>query len=66
MSLWVLDTDTLSLLQRQHPGVTAQALLRPTDTVAVSVVTVREVFIGRYDKIKQAKRSLELIRNQDV
>ena len=61
MSLWVLDTDTLSLLQLQHPGVTVQALLRPTDAVAISIITVQEVFIGRYDKIKKAKKSGDVI-----
>ena len=61
MSLWILDTDTFSLLQRQHPGVTAQALVRPTDSVTTSIVTVKEVFLGRYNKIKQAQQAEALI-----
>lgn len=61
MSLWVLDTDMLSLLQLQNPGVIAQALSRSPDAVAISITTVQEVFIGRYDKVKRAKKSRDII-----
>ena len=61
MSLWVLDTDMLSLLQLQHPGVIVQALSRLPDAVAISITTVQEVFIGRYDKVKRAKKSRDII-----
>lgn len=61
MSLWVLDTDTLTLLLHHHPGVTAQALTHPQELVTVSIVTVQETFSGRYNKIKQARRPQELI-----
>ena len=61
MSLWVLDTDTLTLLLHHHPGVTAQALIHPQESVTVSIVTVQETFMGRYNKIKQARRPHQLI-----
>lgn len=61
MSLWVLDTDTLSLLLHEHPGVTAQALIHPRGLVALSIVSVQETFLGRYNKITQARTSAELI-----
>ena len=60
MSLWVLDTDMLSLLAH-HPSVMSMALTLPTDSVAVAIVTVQEVFIGRYNRIKQAKKPSEVI-----
>lgn len=50
MKLWVLDTYTLTLMSFQHPGVTTKALLCPSDSVTVSIVTVEETFIGRYNK----------------
>lgn len=61
MSLWVLDTDTLSLLLHEHPGVTAQALIHPRELVALSIVSVQETFMGRYNKIAQARTSAELV-----
>ena len=61
MSLWVLDTDMVSLMAQHHPGVMAMALARPTDSVTVTIVTVQEVFIGRYNKIKQAQQPRKLI-----
>lgn len=35
MNLWVLDTDTVSLLAAQDPGVTAMALAHPLDSVTL-------------------------------
>ena len=61
MSLWVLDTDIVTLLLHRHPGVTAQALTHPKELVTVSIITVQETFLGRYNKIKQARRPNELI-----
>ena len=61
MSTWVLDTDTVSLMAQHHSGVMAMALARPTDSVTVTIVTIQEVFIGRYNKIKQARHPAELI-----
>lgn len=61
MSLWVLDTDTVSLLALHHPGVTAKALSLPVSSVTVAIVSVQEIFMGRYNRIKQAKNPAELI-----
>lgn len=61
MKLWVLDTDTLTLMSFQHPGVTTRALLCPPESVTVSIVTVEETFIGRYNKIQQARRQEDVI-----
>ncbi len=61
MSLWALDTDTFSLLTTGHPGVMAQALSQPLGSVAIGIVSVQEVFMGRYNKIKQAEKPDELI-----
>lgn len=60
MSLWVLDTDHLSLLQRANPIVLQRiATINPQD-IAVTVVTVEEQLRGRLDVIRQASRSSEV------
>ena len=61
MKLWVLDTDTVTLMSFQHSGVTTKALLCPPESVTVSIVTVDEVFIGRYNKVRQARGPEKLI-----
>jgi len=61
MNLWVLDTDTVSLLAAHHPGITAMALGHPVDSVTVAVISVQEIFMGRYNRIKRAKNPKELI-----
>ena len=61
MSLWVLDTDTVSLLAMHHPGVMAKALSLPIGSVTVGIVSVQEIFMGRYNRIKRAKNPTELI-----
>jgi tRNA(fMet)-specific endonuclease VapC len=61
MRLWVLDTDTFTLMSHHHTGVTARALSYPPELVTVSIVTVQEAFIGRYDKIKQAKKMEDVV-----
>jgi tRNA(fMet)-specific endonuclease VapC len=42
VSLFVLDTDPVSLLQRGHPIVVARVLATPPDELAVSVITFEE------------------------
>ena len=61
MRLWVLDTDTFTLMSHHHSGVTVRALSSPPECVTVSIVTVQEAFIGRYNKIKRAKTPEDLV-----
>jgi len=42
MSEYVLDTDHVSLFQRQHPQVTARVLAHPSSHLAVTIITVEE------------------------
>lgn len=62
MSPFVLDTDTLSLLAAGHPGVTSRALAYPVADLAVTIITVEEVFIGRYTQARRARNDRELSR----
>ena len=55
MSLYVLDTDTLSLWQHGHPAIGARvAACAPTD-LAVSIITVQEQIDGWHSQLTRAK-----------
>ncbi len=58
--LYVLDTDTATLLQGGHLSVSGQAYSRPADDVVVTVITVEEMLSGWYARIRKAKRPDEL------
>lgn len=62
MSQFILDTDTLSLLAAGQSSVTSRALTYPPGALAVTIVTVEEVFIGRYTQARQAKNDRDLLR----
>lgn len=47
MTLWILDTDVVSLWQRQHPMVTAQIATVELATLAMTVITAEEQLRGR-------------------
>ena len=46
MSLWVLDTDTLSLWLRGHEAIAAQVARTPPQQLAVTIITVEEILRG--------------------
>ncbi len=62
MTLWVLDTDMLSLflhgdaLVSQHVGTVGP------DELAVTIITVEEVLTGWYAEIRRARRDDQLVR----
>src|SRR5215469_9538050 len=54
MSLYVLDTDTLSLLQRNHRVVRQHVdAVAPTD-LAVTIISVEEQLTGWYTALRRA------------
>lgn len=55
MSLFVLDTDILTLFERGHEVVTARVAEHAPTEIAVSVVTVEEQLSGWYTQLRQAK-----------
>lgn len=60
MSLYLLDTDTLQLLQDGNASVIARvAAIAPPDR-AISVVTVEEQLSGWYTQLRQAKSTERL------
>jgi tRNA(fMet)-specific endonuclease VapC len=55
MSLYVLDTDTLSLYERGHPAVHQKRGTHKADEVAITVITVEEQLTGWYTSLRTAK-----------
>ncbi len=54
MTLYVLDTDHISLQQRAHPAVLQRLqALREDDSIAVTVITVEEQIRGRLEIIRR-------------
>jgi tRNA(fMet)-specific endonuclease VapC len=62
MSLYVLDTDILSLYQTGHPAVVQHVQSRPADQLAITVITVEEQLTGWYTKLRRAKKRDQLAR----
>ena len=55
MSLFVLDTDILTLFERGHPIVAARVAEHAPTEIAVSVVTVEEQLSGWYTQLRKAR-----------
>jgi tRNA(fMet)-specific endonuclease VapC len=47
MTLWVIDTDSLSLLERGNPKIQERLRQVNADSVAISIVTAEEKMKGR-------------------
>src|SRR5436190_12822141 len=63
--MFVLDTDTLTLVYTAHPRVTARRSSVPASQVAISVVTRIEVLQGRFDFLLKAATVAERLRAQE-
>lgn len=62
MSLYLLDTDHASLLQRGNPYIAARIATLSYREVVVSTVTAEEQFRGRLNVIRRASSDEELVR----
>lgn len=60
MSLWILDTDTLTLFQHQHPGIRNRINQVNFADIAVTVITVEEQMRGWLDTIRQSSATERL------
>lgn len=56
MKLYVLDTDHVSLFQRNHPQVVAKIMETLPEQLAVTVISVEEQLQGRLAQIKRASQ----------
>lgn len=61
MTAYVLDTDTLSLLQRGNPVVGAHFSRYHADEVATTIVSVEEQLSGWYTLLRRARTARELV-----
>lgn len=61
MNLWILDTDHISLLQRNHPNVKQRLTSIDPNKIFVTVITFEEQMRGRLNQVKQAKSQQSLI-----
>jgi tRNA(fMet)-specific endonuclease VapC len=61
MSLWILDTDHVSLLLAGHPQVSRRVAELGAD-VAITVVTIQEIFNGWVVRINDAKETSNFVR----
>jgi tRNA(fMet)-specific endonuclease VapC len=62
MSLYVLDTDMLTLVEEGHPEVSRRFLRHRAEEVAITVLTVEEQVGGWYAELRRAKRPDRLAR----
>lgn len=61
MTLYVLDTDHVSLAQRGHPHVVARIAATLPEQLTVSIVTVQEQLRGRLAQVQHASNTMALI-----
>lgn len=60
MSLFVLDTDHLSLYQRGAEPLLSKLLTHPPGELAITIVTVEEQLRGRLAQIRKARTAAHL------
>jgi len=62
MSLWVLDTDMLTLWLRGQEAIAARVATTPPQQLAVTIITVEEILGGWYTQIRQSRDDQQLAR----
>jgi len=65
VSTYVLDTDTLSLLQEGHAAVVARVAACAAEDLAITVISVEEQLSGWYRRLRRAKKPEELAKVYD-
>ncbi|TMQ33360.1 MAG: type II toxin-antitoxin system VapC family toxin [Planctomycetota bacterium] len=56
MSVFVLDTDTLSLYQHGHPVVCQRVQAHAANELAITIITVEEQLTGWYSLLRRARK----------
>ena len=60
MSVYVLDTDTLTLFEEGHPTVLQRVEAHSTSDLAITVLSVEEQLSGWYTRVRKAKNDTQL------
>lgn len=61
MTLWILDTDHISLYQRGYLTVIEQVISKAPQDLAVTIISIEEQMYGRLNEIKRASPSNSLV-----
>ena len=59
--MFILDTDHVSLFQRDDPQVVAHMLTTPSLELATTVITLEEQLRGRLDRVRRARSDEEIV-----
>ena len=65
MSLYVLDTDILTLLQDRHAAVVQNVAAHQPVELAITIISVEEQLSGWYRQLRRAKTSDALARTYE-
>src|SRR5436305_2494011 len=57
MSLYLLDTDTVSLYQHGHPRICTAVADQQSSAIVISVMTVEQQLSGWYTELRRAKKA---------
>ncbi len=63
MSLWVFDTDTLTLWFHGHQGIMTRVEATLPSQLAITMITLEEILRGWYTQIRRARDDAQLARS---
>lgn len=61
--MFILDTDHVSLFQRNDPHISARVLAIPPRELTTTIITVEEQLRGRLDRVRRARSDEEIVRS---
>jgi tRNA(fMet)-specific endonuclease VapC len=61
----LFDTDMLTLFQHGHANIVARCAVAMPGSLAITIISVEEQFLGWYTRARQAKRDDELASAYD-
>lgn len=56
MSLFILDSDHLSLYQRGHEPIRQHLLIVPPEQIVITIISVEELMRGRLAQVRRATK----------
>lgn len=62
MSLYVLDTDHLTLLRKGHAEVVSRVAATPQTDIAITIISIEEQFRGWFTQVRKARDAARLAR----
>ncbi len=62
MTIYILDSDHISLQQRGNEPVVTRLLTVPASDIAITIINVEEIMRGRFAQLHRAKKPQERMR----